>query len=565
MGIACPGVQSAVGYVDDVNTGEIPACRWIRLATKRFVNDLKRSEEDPEFPYRFDQVKAEKAIRFIEQLPHTKGKWALKRQRLILSPWQRFFVASVFGWVHKETGLRRFRRASLYVPRKNGKSLLVAGIGLYMLLMDNEHGAEVYCGATKEKQAWEVFKPARLMVEKTPALRAFSGVQVQAKKLEVPRSGALFEPVIGKPGDGASPHCAINDEYHEQQTDDLVDTMLTGMGARDQPLMLDSTTAGASIAGPCYAHQKDLERVLSGAVVDEELFGLIYTVDTDDDWTDLATLRKANPNFGISVGADFLKSELAKAIRTPRNQNRFKTKHLNIWVSSREAYYNMEEWAKCADASLKVEDFANDPCYVGFDLSEKCDLTAVVYVFKRAIANEDHYYVVAPRFYIPEAAVGLAENKHYQGWVEEGCLTETDGNITDFKRIRNDIGDSAETLSVQEVAYDPWNAASTAQELQDDYGLTMAEVRMRVQHLSEPMKWIAALAGAGRIHHDGNPILAWCMSNVVAKVDANDNVFPRKENNRSKIDGAVALITGMNRAMAGEAPTKRVTQGFVEI
>ena len=560
-----PGVTSAHHYVRDVVAGCVPACRWIRRACERHLKDFRRAARDPAFPYRFDAAKAEKAIRFIELLPHTKGKWAAKKQRIELDVWQRFFVACIFGWVHKETGFRRFRRASLYVPRKNGKSLLVAAIGLYMLTADGEFGAEVYCGATTEKQAWEVFKPARLMTERTLAFRKAYGVEVHARKIELPTRGSSFEPVIGKPGDGASPHCAINDEYHEQTTDELVDTMLTGMGAREQPLMLDATTAGADIAGPCYAHQVELQAVLEGTVEDEELFGLIYTIDDGDDWTSEETLRKANPNFGVSVGEGFLRAELAKAVRSARHQNRFKTKHLNIWVSARAAYYNMEHWRRQSDEGLTEALFGGEACWIGLDLASKTDITAVVKVFRREVDGEDHYYVVAPRFYLPEETAEDPEKKHYQGWVHDGHLIATDGNIIDYGAIREDVVDDAGDFQVMEVAYDPWGATQLAQELQEEHEITVAEVPQRVMYLSEPMKWVGALMKAGRLHHDGHPVLTWMISNVTAKEDANENVFPRKEKSESKIDGAVALIMALGRAMAGGDGGDRVVQGFVEI
>ena len=241
----------AKGYARDVISGKIPAGKSIRLQCQRFVNELK-IEKQKAFPYRFDAEKAARVCRFIERLPHSKGKWARKKETLRLEPWQIWILACTFGWLRKRDGLRRFRVLFVVVPRKNGKSAIAAGIGLYMLCADGEFGAEVYSGATNEKQAWEVFGPARLMAQRTPALLAKFGVEVNAKSLVRIDDNSKFETIIGDPGDGQSPSCSIHDEYHEHDDDGQVDTMQTGMGAREQPLQAKITTAGDNLAGPCY-------------------------------------------------------------------------------------------------------------------------------------------------------------------------------------------------------------------------------------------------------------------------------------------------------------------------
>jgi phage terminase large subunit-like protein len=221
-----------------------------------------------DYPYRFDDAKAHRVCRFIEKLPHVKGKWAVPRRgesnNFMLQPWQIWIVCCIFGWVDKVTGFRRFNEAYIEVPRKNGKSMLAAAIGLVMLVMDNEHGAEVYSGATKEKQAKEVFRPAQLMVKRTPAIQRFFNIEVNAKSLTREDDGARFEPVVGNPGDGSSPSCAILDEVHEMKTPVLRETMVQGMGAREQALLLQITTAGTSTEGPCYLVRTECISVLGG-------------------------------------------------------------------------------------------------------------------------------------------------------------------------------------------------------------------------------------------------------------------------------------------------------------
>ncbi|EBU3626892.1 TPA: phage portal protein [Salmonella enterica subsp. houtenae] len=279
-------------------------------------------------------------------MPHTSGEWARRKLRIEFEPWQKFALGVPFGWVRKDTGFRRFTEIYIEVPRKNGKSAIAAAVGNYMFCADGEYAAEVYCGATTEKQAWKVFAPALAMVKKLPALRQKFCIKPWAKKMTRP-DGSLFAPIIGDPGDGDSPSCAIIDEYHEHDTDALYTTMTTGMGAREQPITLIITTAGFDIASPCYEKRTQvveiLERIREGGE-NEAIFGIIYTLDDDDDWTQPEALIKANPNYNISVKEGFLKAKQLLAMSTPGQTNKILTKHFNKWVSSKAAYYNLQKW-----------------------------------------------------------------------------------------------------------------------------------------------------------------------------------------------------------------------------
>ncbi len=499
--------------------------------------------------YIYDVAKAEKACKFIEQMPHTKGKWAAQKKKLILEGWQCFIVCNLFGWVN-ESGLRRFRKAYLKIPRKNGKSLFAAAIGHYMFSKDGEFGAEVYSGATTEKQAWEVFGPAKLMAQRTEEYTDHFGIEVNAKNMNILENGSKFEPLIGKPGDGASPSCAIADEYHEHQTDDFVETMETGMGARDQPLLIIITTAGNNISGPCYDMESECKKLLSGVFEDDRIFALMFGVDEGDDWTDPEILEKANPNFGVSVGAEFLIAQQKEAVRNASKQNAFKRKHLNQWVGAKTAWMNMESFKKCADTSLKIEDFIGKDCIIPVDLASRIDITAILKVFEEEIEGKKHYTAFS-RFYIPEAEAFNVKNHHYQGWMNEGWLTVTDGNEIDFNEIQEDIKNDLEKYNAKEITYDPWRATQLAQGLQSE-GANIIEFRNTVANMSPAMYELEAAINSGRFHYDGNPILTWMMSNVVAKIDAKDNIYPRKEKQENKIDGVVALIMAIGRAMAHE-------------
>jgi phage terminase large subunit-like protein len=363
---------------------------------------------------------------------------------------------------------------------------------------------------------------------------------------------AKFEPLIGKPGDGASPHFSITDEYHEHATSEQYDTMLTGMGSREQPMAWVITTAGSDTAGPCYALRSELVDVLEGTVANPEFFGVIYTIDEGVDWTSEEALTMANPNMGVSVFSDFLRSQQRDAVNNPRKQSTFKTKHLNVWVTAASPYFNVEKWNRLGDAGLTIDQFEGEACWLGVDLAAKLDLTAVLWLFRRDVEGADHFYALG-RYYLPAAQTSAPENRHYWGWANEGHLTTTPGNLTDYDYVEADIIDSAEKVRVVQIGTDPWNAAQVTTHVQKA-GLEAVNVHMTVKNLSEPMKLIQALIEDGRIHHDGNPVLAWAMGNVTAQEDRNDNVFPRKESREKKIDPAVALIIAMGRALADEGP-----------
>jgi phage terminase large subunit-like protein len=540
--------ERAHQYARDVVDGRVLACKWVRLACQRHLDDMERRGSDG-FPYVFDAEKADRKAKFLELLPHVKGRWAREKQTLKLEDWDCFIVCSIYGWVHEDTGLRRFRKASVYVPRKNGKSFKAAGVGVAMFVADDEPGAEVYSGAATEKQAWEVFGPARQIAKKSPDLVAAAGIEVNAKTL-TRTDLSTFAPMIGKPGDGASPHCAIIDEFHEHATSDQYDTMLTGMGAREQPLMFVISTAGDDIEGPCYDDWRTVERILERQIGDEEHFGIIYTIDDGDDWTDPAALEKANPNIGVSVGREFLLARQREAVQNARHQYRFKIKHLNVWVTSRAAYHNSEKWRENGDDSLSLDGLCGRPCYIGADLASKVDVAALGILFPPTPTDP---YQFIPRFYVPEDRLEEPEGERYRGWAADEHLITTDGSRIDLQRIQDDIAALASEHEVLGVAYDPWQAAQLASNLEKD-GLLVVEFRQTVQTLSEPMKESEALSLSGGIIHDASPIMSWMIGNVVARFDAKDNVYPRKEREQDKIDGPVALYMALGMAIREENP-----------
>ena len=524
-------------YAADVLGGKIPACKWVKLAADRQLADLK-TYAGSRSPYVFDENEANRVCKFIELLTHTKGE--LAGTRIHLEPWQVFILTTVFGWLRRADGGRRYRRAYVEVSRGNGKSTLLSGVGLYCLVADREGGAEVYSFATTRDQAKIVFGDAKVMAERNAPLRNKFGLQVLANALYVPTSNSTFQAksAEGSTLDGLNTHLAIIDELHAHKTRAVYDVVETSTGKRKNSLMFVITTAGFDTSGICYEVRTMVTKVLEKSVVDETQFGIIYGLDEGDDWTTVEALEKANPNWGISVRPEIITSLMKKAIALPSAVNNFKTKHLNIWCSASSAWMDMQAW-EAGEINVDRSDFEGQPCYIGLDVGAKNDVTAKVLLFPVGKS-----FVVFADFYLPEAAVEKSTNSQYRGWVEEGWITQSGGAMTDLARIEEDIRDDLSRFDVKGIAYDPWNALQLATSLSAD-GAPMIEYRNTVQNFSDPMKSLEALVQDKRISHDGNPVLRWMMSNVVAKLDAKDNIFPRKERYENKIDGVVALIMAL--------------------
>jgi phage terminase large subunit-like protein len=540
-----PHVALAEQYVGEVLTGRIPVCRWIKLACQRHRDDLQHAEGEA-LPYRFDAKKAEKAARFVELMPHVKGKWAkLADNTLKLEGWQCFFVCCVFGWVRKDTGKRRFSKAELFVSRKNAKSTMAAAIGIYMLCADDEPGAEIYAGASTEAQAWKVFEPARGMARRKPELLQHYNITVNAASL-VREDGSIFQTMPGKPGDGASPHLAIIDEYHEHDTSEQFDAMETGMGAREQPLLLVISTAGYDVSGPCYNEWDACRAMLEGTIPNDTLFALIYTIDSPEEWTTEDGLRKANPNFGISVSKDYLQQLQHQAKHDLRKENAFKVKHCNTWVNARESYIDLDAWA-AGNRDIKLEDYRGQRAVLALDLASREDIAALEIV----LPQDNGDIVRFGKYYLPRTTVDKPRNQHYQLWEKSGWLSVTEGSIIDFERIHDDILELHQLFDIDEVVYDPYQATMLVSMLHKS-NLLCVEYPNVVRNMSEPMKELDARIKARTLLHCADPVMTWQMSNLVAKLDAKDNVFPRKDKPEKKIDSVVALIMGLGRVMSAK-------------
>lgn len=537
-------IEAAIRYAQGVVAGDISACRYVRLACQRQLDELAAAERG-EFAYRFDIERAEEVCFFIESLPHIRGRW--KTANLRLEPWQLFILTTVFGWVD-EHGNRRFRAVYIEVPRKNGKSALTAGVGLYMLAADGEAGAECYSLATKREQALAVWTVARFMALRERALCKRFGIEVRARSVMAEGGASYFQALSSDENglDGLNPHFAGIDELHAHRTRVVHDVMDSATGARAQPLLWEITTAGSDISGVCFEVRDYSIKVIERTVDDLQQFGIIYTLDKEDieakDWFSESALRKANPNYGISVNPLDLRRKVKKAQSTPGALSEFQRKHLNVWTQADSPWMDMAAWKACADPTLRLEDFAGQRCWIGEDLASKIDIAAKVRIFEL----DGILYLLTRKesLFLPEKAVDDSGNASYQGWVADGYIVTTPGNIIDFDRLEDSLREDSQMFEVVQVGYDPHQATQHATRMMGE-GFPMLEVRQTVLSLSEPMKELQARVLSGRLRHDDNPAFNWMISNVVAHLDAKDNIYPRKQRPQNKIDGPVAAIVGL--------------------
>ncbi|MCA7946426.1 terminase large subunit [Burkholderia vietnamiensis] len=552
-------VDTANQYIDDVLAGRIVACKWVKLACERQRRDLARAEMgDPDFPYRFDNDAATRICEFIELLPHTKGRWARTRQSIKLEPWQAFILTTVFGWLHVDSGLRRFRRAYEEVARKNAKSTKSSGIALYLFAADGEPGAEVYSAATTRDQAKIVFDDARAMALREPDMCAALGVEILQHQL-LTDDGSKFLPLSaeGSTLDGLNVHGGVIDELHAHKTRAVFDVIDSGTGARDQSLLWLITTAGSDLTGICYEQRTHVTKILEGVFVDETFFGIIFTLDDGDDWSDPSVWIKANPNLGVSVFVDDMEMACRKAQSMPSAVNNFLTKRLNVWVNADSAWMDMRAWERCADRDMRLDDFVGERCWIGMDLAEKTDFAALVLVFERAGT-----FYVFPRFYLNEYAVENGSNSQYSGWERAGHIIVNEGNATDFDLIADDIRRFCSMFDVQEIPFDPAMSRYFATQLVKE-GLPLVEIRQAPIFFTQPIIQTENLVLEGKLKFDGNPAMTWMVSNVVVTTSRYNGLkHPTKERPENKIDGPVAMFLALGRAMMGDESDDGVADGL---
>jgi phage terminase large subunit-like protein len=489
---------------------------------------------------------ADHACEFFSFLRHSKGRW--NSQIFHLSPWQTFIVGSLFGWKRAD-GTRRFRIAFVEVPRKNGKTTLAAGIGLYLLACDGEAGAEVYCAATKRDQAKLVFSDMKAFVRLSPELAEF--IERNAHSLEIPATRSKAEPLGADADttDGLNPFVAICDEIHAWKSRDLWDVLLTGMGAREQPLALAITTAGDFSDSIYNELHSDAEQVVDGSAAPtpdtDAIFSYIATPDSDVDWTTPAAWAQANPNLGVSLKESDLAETIQRAQRRPSEQRKVKRLRLNIRTEALDSWLSVAQWDKAGEP-WSLAELAGRPAFGGLDLASTQDFAAFVLAFPWGMEKGETVYRLRPWFWLPADADDYAADKLRrkvigQGWVEAGLVELTPGNAIDLGRIEEVIRSVAGDCDIRAIAYDPFNAEGTAGRLAEAGGLKMLRFPQSMASFNEPAKAVERAVAGCRLRHGGNPVLRWMVSNATAQQNAAGHIMPSRKKSRDKIDGVVAM------------------------
>ncbi|MGQ7423963.1 terminase large subunit [Streptococcus suis] len=496
----------------------------------------------------YDKVKADRAVTFINNLSHTKGKWAGKRFDLL--PWQEQIIRDLFGIV-KEDGNRQFLTAYIEIPKKNGKSELAAAIALYLLYADNEASAEVYGAACDRNQASIVFDVAKQMVQMSRPLEKRSKIMGATKRIVNYSNAGFYQVLSAETGTkhGLNVSGLVFDEIHAQPNRHLYDVLTKGSGdAREQPLFFIITTAGTDRNSICYElHTKALD-ILNGRKKDTSFYPVVYGLSDEDDWNDEANWRRANPSLGHTIGIDRVREAYQQALDNPAEENVFKQLRLNMWTSSSVAWIPEHVYAK-GNHPIQYDSLKGRSCYAGLDLSSTSDITAFVLVFPPRFEEEN--YIVLPYFWLPEDTLELRcrrDHVLYDVWERQGYIKTTEGNVVHYGFIEKFIEDLSEIYHIKEIAYDRWNATQMVQNL-EGMGLTMVPFGQGYKDMSPPSKELYKLMMEGKIQHGGHPVLKWMGQNVVMRQDPAGNIKPDKEKSVEKIDGIVALIMGLDRCI----------------
>ena len=546
-------------YIDAVLSGRIVACEYVKAACRRHLTDLR---DGPERGLRFDPGKAMHAIRFYTFLKHSKGEWA--GQTVRLEPWQMFVQAMVFGWL-REDGMRRFRIAYLEVARKNGKTTMIAGTGLYLMVADHEPGAEVYTAATKLDQARIMHSEATRMVKKSPDL--LKRIKIYKNNLHIEGTASKYEPLgqDSETQDGLNVHGALVDEVHAHKTRDLWDVLETGMGSRRQPLMFGITTAGYNRQTLCYHLHDYTRKVLLGLFQDDSFFGIIFGLDEGDDWEDERNWVKANPNLGVSKKLERMREIAHKAKNMPSALNAFLRLDLNVWTQAASRWVPRQHWDACA-TPVNPEDLRGQICYGGLDLSSNTDLASLELVFPPK--QDGDLYRIVSRFYCPEDAID-ERSKHdrvpYRDWVRDGYLIATPGNVVDLNWIISDIKRFRDIYDFRELAFDRWGSTKLQGDIGelDPSGKFLVGFGQGYASMGPAMKDLERCVLKHQLAHGAHPVLNWCADNLVVASDPAGNLKPDKDKSTERIDGMVALVMGLNRAIMDRNPTSVYeTRGF---
>ena len=496
----------------------------------------------------YDKSKADRAVKFIENLRHTKGKWA--GTRFWLLPWQEQLIRDIFGVV-KPDGNRQFRTAFVEIPKKNGKSELAAAVALYLLYADNEPSAEVYGAAADRQQASIVFDVANQMVQMTPALMKRSKIMGATKRIVNYSNAGFYQVLSAEVGTkhGLNVSGLVFDELHAQPTPHLYNVLTKGSGdAREQPLFFLITTAGTDRNSICYAIHTKAKDILENRRVDASFYPVIYGIEDDDDWSDEAKWRKANPSLGYTIPLDRVRDAYREASQNPAEENVFRQLRLCQWVTSTVRWIPDHIYEQ-GNRPIDLESLKGRDCYGGLDLSSSGDITAFVLMFPPCTETEPYYML--PFFWVPEDTIPLRVKRAsvpYDVWVRQGYLMSTEGNVIHYGFIEKVIEQLGELYHIREIAFDRWGAVQMVQNL-EGAGFTVVPIGQGYRDMSPPTKAFYELLMKGEIIHGGNPVMRWMAGNVVVETDPAGNIKPTKAKSAEKIDGIVAAIMALDRCI----------------
>lgn len=537
-------------YSIDVLEGEIVACEKQKQVHKRFIRDVEKYMQGI-FDYEWNEEEAQKIVQWFSLLRHSKG--VLAGQPIILNTWQKFGVCNLYGWYHKETGYRRFRKGYIQVGRKNAKSQMMAGISLYecgVTSLKNNELNEIYSAGTKRDQSRIIFEEAKLMLKNSPLAEYF---RILRTEIMHKKTGSFIRPLSkedGQKGDGTNPQLGLLDEYHQHETTEFYDLFDTGMKARKEPLLLIITTAGVDLNVPCYQQEyKYCSSILDGTIENDSYFVMICELDKDDDIANIENWKKANPIvMSYDEGIAGLKESFEIAREVPEKMRTFLTKNLNVWIQQKEnGYMDMNKWKECGQ-DFDLETLRGLECIVGIDLSATLDLTSVGFVFKK-----DGKYIVLSHSFIPEDTLQKkmrTDKVPYDLWAKQGWITVTDGAYVDYRYIKRYIQELKQKYEwkIKEICFDKWNATQFAQEMEAE-GYTMVEIIQGIKTLGEPTKDFRAQVYSRNVIHNNNPVLTWAIGNAVLRMDVNENIMLDKAKSTERIDPIAAVINAYVRAM----------------
>lgn len=494
---------------------------------------------------------ASRAVRFFEKLRHIKGKWAGKPFKLL--PWQRKVIRDIFGTL-KPDGTRQYKTAYIEIPRKAGKSTLSSGIALY-LLFEGEAGVEVYSAAGDREQASIVFEQAKQMLLASKELAGASEVFRRSIYVSELMGSYKVLSADAPTKHGLNPHGIIFDELHVQPNRDLWDALITGTGARKQPLTIAITTAGYDRSSLCWEMHEYARGVINGTIKDPTFYGCIFAAGEEDDWLDPKVWRKANPSLGHTVYLQYYKEEFRKAQEMPSYENTVRRLLLNQWTQQATRWIPLALWDANETGAVNEDDFKGRKCMGGLDLSSVSDLTAWLMVFPRD--DDSEKLDILARLWCPEARLTDNQNKYraqYQAWAKAGWLQTTPGNAIDYAFVKKQILEDAAQFDLVDLNIDPYNAYQFALELVNE-GLEVINMRQGFLSMNGPMKELYRRLLDHKINHGGNPVLRWNADNVAIRTDPAGNIKPDKETSQGKIDGIVSLVMAIERVMRHQDAT----------